>query len=184
MQITKRMIVRGALLTAVLIPALALPAAAHGPERKKVSETVVINAAPTKVWERIRNFNDMTWHPAVEKSEGEGGNAVDATRILTLKGGGIINEQLARYEESEMRYAYRITAVDVSVLPVTNYSSQISVKPADNGASLVEWRGAFYRGYPNNDPPENLNNDAAIAAVTAVYQAGLAQLKQTLESTN
>ncbi len=38
---------------------------------------------------------------------------------------------------------------------------------------MIEWKGAFYRGYPNNDPPENLNDEAAIAAVTAVYKAGL-----------
>ena len=41
------------------------------------------------------------------------------------------------------------------------------------GGSVVEWRGAFYRGYPNNDPPPELSDEAAIAAVTGVYQAGL-----------
>ena len=72
-----------------------------------------------------------------------------------------------------MSYSYRITEVDVEVLPVTNYSSHLTVKPQDGGGALVEWRGAFYRGYPNNDPPEHLNDAASIAAVSGVYQAGL-----------
>jgi len=80
-----------------------------------------------------------------------------------------------------MTYSYRISDVDVAVLPVTNYASHLTVKPGTDGGSLVEWRGAFYRGYPNNDPPEHLSNEAAIAAVTGVYKAGLANLKATLE---
>ncbi|MCP4875666.1 MAG: SRPBCC family protein, partial [Gammaproteobacteria bacterium] len=38
-----------------------------------------------------------------------------------------------------------------------------------------------YRGYPNNDPPAELNDEAAIAAVTGLYQAGLAHLKEVAE---
>jgi hypothetical protein len=45
----------------------------------------------------------------------------------------------------------------------------------------VQWDGAFYRGYPNNDPPPDLNDDAAIKAVTGLYQAGLAALKAKVE---
>ena len=56
---------------------------------------------------------------------------------------------------------------------MTNYSSHLTVKQRDGGGSLIEWRGAFYRGYPNNDPPPELNDEAAVAAVSAVYQAGL-----------
>ena len=70
-----------------------------------------------------------------------------------------------------------ITDVAVEVLPVTNYSSHLTVKPIEGG-SLIEWRGAFYRGYPNNDPPEDLNDAAAIAAVTGVYKAGLDALTE------
>ena len=44
---------------------LSLPASAHGPTRKKVSETVTISAAPERVWAVIGNFQDMSWHPAV-----------------------------------------------------------------------------------------------------------------------
>ena len=80
-----------------------------------------------------------------------------------------------------VQYKYEITDVDVKVLPVKNYSSSISVK--DNGGkSTVEWKGAFYRGYMNNDPPPELNDEAAIKAVTGVYRTGLDALKQKLEA--
>ena len=73
--------------------------------------------------------------------------------------------------------------IDVKVLPVNNYSSTIDVFPSDDGeTSTVEWHRAFYRGYPNNDPPPELYDEAAIKAVTAVYQAGLAALKKTWRS--
>jgi len=157
---------------AVTLPSLAL---AHGPTRQKVTVTAEVAADPAEVWAAIGNFQDMSWHPAVHATTGEDDNAIDATRQLVLggEGGPTIDEVLYKYSAEKMSYSYRITEVKVEVLPVTNYSSHLTVKPRDGGGSLVEWRGAFYRGYPNNDPPEELNDAAAIAAVTGVYQAGL-----------
>lgn len=155
---------------------------AHGPTRQKVTETIEINAPPEKVWAVLGNFQDFSWHPAVIKTEGKGGNAVDATRRVTLQGGGTIDEVIAKYEPEKYSLMYRISAVDVKVLPVTNYSSWLTVTPLDGGKrSQVEWRGAFYRGYPNNDPPAELNDEAAIAAVTGVYKGGLEGLKKKVE---
>lgn len=80
-----------------------------------------------------------------------------------------------------MSYMYKITNVDVAVLPVTNYAATISVTPTGPGSCKVEWRGGFYRGYPNNDPPPDLNDDAATKAVTGIYESGLAALKAEME---
>ncbi|WP_299081615.1 SRPBCC family protein [uncultured Ruegeria sp.] len=148
---------------------------AHGPTRQKVTLTAEVAAPPEDVWAAIGNFDDMSWHPAVFSTEGERGNEIDATRLLTLgqDGGPTIAEVLYKHSAEKMSYSYRITAVEVEVLPVTNYSSHLTVKPRDGGGSIIEWRGAFYRGYPNNDPPAELNDEAAVAAVTGVYQAGL-----------
>ena len=161
-----------AILIGIIVPAMAL---AHGPTRQKVTLTAEIPAPPAEVWAVIGNFQDMSWHPAVHSSTGENGNNIDATRVLTLgaEGGPTISEILYKYSADTMSYSYRITDVLVEVLPVTNYSSHLTVKPLDNGNSLVEWRGAFYRGFPNNDPPPELNDEAAVAAVTGIYQAGL-----------
>ncbi len=164
-------------LTALMLPGMAL---AHGPTRQKVTLTTEVAAEPAEVWEAIGNFQDMSWHPAVYSTTGEGGNEIDATRVLTLgeEGGPTIDEILYKYDAEKMSYSYRITEVAVETLPVTNYSSHLTVKPRDGGGSIVEWRGAFYRGYPNNDPPPELNDEAAIAAVSGVYQAGLDALTE------
>ncbi len=168
----KRRAFLGSAVGAAVAPTLAL---AHGPTRQKVTLEAGVAASPDEVWALIGDFQDMSWHPAVFSTEGENGNQIDATRRLTLgqEGGGTIDDVLFKYDAEKMTYSYRIENVSVDVLPVTNYSSHLTVKPRDGGGSVVEWRGAFYRGYPNNDPPENLSDEAAIAAVTGVYQAGL-----------
>ncbi|WP_306132913.1 SRPBCC family protein [Roseivivax marinus] len=173
----KRRTFTAALAVSALVPAMAL---AHGPTRQKVTVTTEVAAEPAEVWDYIGDFQDLTWHPAVVSQSGEGGNEIDATRVLHLSDQGadgpIISEVLYKYDDEKMTYSYRITDVDVEVLPVTNYSSHLTVKPLDGGGSLVEWRGAFYRGYPNNDPPEELNDEAAVAAVTGIYEAGMEAL--------
>ncbi|WP_439542779.1 SRPBCC family protein [Hyphomicrobium sp.] len=157
-----------------------LAASAHGPSRQKVVETVEINAPADKVWEVVGNFQDMSWHPAFIKTEGKGGNEVGATRTLTLEGGGQIFEKLTKYNAETKVVSYEITEVDVKVVPVTNYAASITVTPAGD-KSTVEWKSAFYRGYVNNDPPPELSDEAAVKAITGVFQTGLAALKKKLE---
>ncbi|QOZ34481.1 SRPBCC family protein [Bradyrhizobium sp. CCBAU 53421] len=155
---------------------------AHGPTRQKVRESIEIDAPQAKVWAVIGNFQDMSWLAGVAKTEGEKGNEIGATRRLTLAPGITIDEELYKYEPEMMSYSYRITAVDVKVLPVTNYSSTLSVSPAPGGKAKLEWAGAFYRGFPNNDPPPELNDEAAVKAVSELYRGGLAALKKKIES--
>lgn len=168
----------------VVVAALAVLGAAwaHGPTRQKVRESIEIDAPQAKVWAVIGNFQDMSWLAGVSKTEGEKGNEIGATRRLTLAPGVTIEEELSKYEPEMMSYSYRITAVDVKVLPVTNYSSTLEVSPAPGGKAKLEWSGAFYRGYPNNDPPPELNDEAAIKAVSGLYKAGLEALKKKIES--
>jgi hypothetical protein len=155
-------------------------AQAHGPTRQKVTETIEINAPADKVWAVIGNFQDMGWHPAFAKTEGSGGNDADATRKLTTTGGGVISEKLTKYNADAKSYSYEITEVDVKVVPVANYSSTISVSGSGD-KSTVEWKGAFYRGFLNNDPPPELSDEAAVKAITGVYKDGLAALKTKIE---
>ena len=170
-------------LVVALSAAFAGSAWAHGPSRQKVELTVDIAAPADKVWARVANFHDMSWHPAVARTEGQGGNEVGANRVLVLKAAGdpTIAEQLTRYNAEGMTYSYKITEVDVKVLPVSNYTSHLTVTADGEGKSKVQWRGAFYRGFPNNDPPPELSDQAAIDAVTGVYKAGLDALKAEME---
>jgi hypothetical protein len=174
---------RGVVLAALSLAALASSATlAHGPTRQKVTETIGINAPADKVWAVVGNFYDLGWLPAVAKTEGSGDLIPDkSTRHVTLKNGGEIDESLDKYDAKKFTVAYRIEKVDVKVLPVTNYSSTLIVTPAGS-KSTVEWRGAFYRGYPLNDPPPELSDAAAVKAVTELYKSGLAALKAKLEA--
>jgi uncharacterized protein YndB with AHSA1/START domain len=172
------------MLKMFLIPVLALGlagmASAHGPTRQKVMESITINADPAKVWALVGDFNSLPkWHPSIEKSVDTDGNNVGSMRTLTVKGGGEVVEALEDYSAPDMTLRYRMKS---GVLPVTNYTSMLKVAKGEApGTSVVEWRGAFYRGFPGNDPPPNLNDDAAVEAITNVYKTGLAQLKKVLE---
>lgn len=158
----------------------ATEAEAHGPTRQKVTETIQIDAPPEAVWDRIKDFSGLhTWHPAVESSETTDGNKIESHRTLHLKGGGTIVERLTKYSAEQRSYSYRMD--DEGPVPVTNYSSTISVVAGSGAGSTVEWRGAFYRGDPNNDPPPERNDEAAITAITGIYQSGLANLRKLVE---
>lgn len=163
-------------LALVLAVTGSLVATAHGPTRQKVTERIELNAPADKVWAAIGNFQDMSWHPAIAKTEGKGGNDANATRTLTLKSGGTIDETLTNFDAKGQTLSYEISKVDVKVLPVSNYSSTITVS-GDDKKSTVEWKGAFYRGFLNNDPPPELSDEAAVNAVKGVYKAGLDALK-------
>lgn len=159
-------------------------AGAHGPSRLKTEQSVVLDATPAEVWEVIGRFDDMSWHPAVAATamtpEGAAADVPDeSTRVLTLaaEGDPTITEQLMAIDPDKMSYKYMITEVDTAVLPVTNYSSTLQVKDAEGKAEVI-WKGGFYRGFPNNDPPAELNDDAAIAGVDGIYKAGLDALAE------
>jgi len=166
-----------------LLPVLALaccaPVLAHGPTRQKVVEKITINAPADAVWARIRNFDALKdWHPAVLESAADKGNSEGSVRSLKLKGGGLLTETLEAHSDEQKKYSYR--AKDGGALPVSNYTSTIMVS-GQGGTSVVEWRGAFYRGYPNNDPPPSQNDEAAMQAITGVYTSGLQNLKKLVE---
>jgi hypothetical protein len=169
----------GLRLAAAPLVGVVAPAGAHGPTRQKVVEKISIDAPAEAVRARIKTFDALKdWHPAVEASPADKGNAEGSVRQIRLKGGATLVETLEKYEEAKLRYSYR--AKDGGALPVTNYTATISVS-ADGAKSVVEWRGAFYRGYPNNDPPPDQNDEAAVKAVTGVYVSGLTHLKQLAE---
>ena len=154
-------------------------ASAHGPTRQKVVEKISIDAPADAVWAQIKDFDALAkWHPAVAESPADKGNTEGSVRNIKIKGGGALVETLERYNEAGKSYSYR--AKDGGALPVTNYTSTITVS-ADGNKSTVEWRGAFYRAFPNNDPPPDQNDEAAVKAVTGVYKGGLENLKKLAE---
>lgn len=178
-----------AVLTGLLTALLALAALvapldgyAHGPTPKKAEATVVIAADPAAVWALVGNFAAIAaWHPDVAASKGGGGNAAGATRTVTLKSGGDLVDGLDEYDAAGMAYAYRLGTPNIEAFPVSFYTASIKVEPDPAGAK-VTWMGRFYRADTGNFPPDELNDDAAIAAMDAFFADGLAGLKAKVET--
>jgi hypothetical protein len=167
---------------------------AHGPVRQDTEESITINAPAEKVWGVIKDFGDIaTWHSEVFTATTEGGNVKGGKRVLTLKDGNTVTEELKKYDEAGMSYSYKITdmstvktinyaGVDekVPALPVANFSATITVAPQGDN-SQVTWKAGYYRAYTNNNPPEEMNEATANAAVKAFVSTGLIDLKNIAE---
>ena len=160
-------------------------AQAHGPTRQKLIETVDIDKPVDKVWALVKHFDGIAkWHPAVASSVATKGDEVGSQRTVVLKAPGDpkIIEELLSYDDAGHTYHYEIKNVDVKVLPVQNYTSWLTVKDNGHGGSILEWKGAFYRGDQRNDPTPDLNDDAALAGVKGVYRPGLDNVKKIAEA--
>lgn len=181
------------LLIALFVSLFATAVQAHGPVRQKVDEEITINAPSAKVWGIIKEFGDMSWLPPVKSTDAKGGNTEGTTRILTLKSGGTVTEELKKYDDAGMTYAYKITDmssektinhagadVNVPVIPVDNYAATIKVEDK-GGSSVVTWKAGFYRAYTNNNPPEEMNEEAANNAIKGIFKEGLENLKKLAE---
>lgn len=166
---------------------------AHGPVRQKVEEEITINAPAQKVWDIVKNYGDVAWLPPVKSVTSQGGNEKGATRVLTLQNGGTITEELKKYDDAGKSYAYKISEMStektishagaeekVPVLPVDNYAASIEVEGSGD-TSKVTWKAGFYRAYTNNNPPPEMNEEAANTAVKGVFKAGLENIKKLAE---
>ncbi len=131
----------------------------------------------------VRNFSDLTWHPAIKASTATQGNTPGSVRTLDL-GGPKLVEQLVAYDAPDMQYTYRITdnPANVKVLPVTSYVSTISVRPDPGRGSIVDWRGTFMRADPSSTPQAGMDDAAAVKSISGVYGGGLAHLKTEAEA--
>ncbi len=150
--------------------------------RLHVSKMVDINASADKVWHAARDFNGLhTWHPAVASDEILEGknNTVGAVRLLTLKGGGTIKEKLLNFNPAARSFKYAIVE---GVLPVSDYTSTFSVKPAGKNRSTISWTGHFKRKNVGDKPGEKENDKTAVDTISGVYQAGLDNLKKMVET--
>ena len=161
---------------------------AHGPVRAKLTATITVDAPAAKVWDIVKNYDDMSWLPGIKSTKGDGGNTKGSVRVLTLDNGGTITEELKAYDEAKYTYKYKITEMSntgtikhagqdehIPVLPVGNYAAELSVTDK-GGKAEVEWVATYYRAYVNNNPPAELNEEAADKAVTDVLTKGLTNL--------
>ncbi len=129
----------------------------------------------------VGNFAGFaSWNPLVVKCVANKGNAVDSERVVTLTSGAELHDSMDFYDAKSLTYTYRLMNQDVEKFPVSFYSATITLTPAAGGTH-VEWIGNFYRGDTQNEPAENLNDDAAENAMRNFFDAGLAGLKKALQ---
>jgi mxaD protein len=152
---------------------LTLPAYAHGPTPQKAKESITINAPVAKVWEAIKQFDAIAnWHPDLKKSEGDGKNQSGGLRTLTFKNDASLVEELDYYSDQEHEYSYRLKTENTSAFPTSSHSVEIKVVHGDMADTSV---------VTGNTPPENLNDEAAVKAMTKFFQDGLNSLKTKVE---
>ena len=149
---------------------------AHGPSRKKVTSEVTLNATPDEVWAAVGKFDDLSWDPKVKSVTLESPEIKTGTkRVVTWSNDQQTTEQLTKWKPEEHLYGFRTLQDNIEALPVTNYTAILSVEDA-GGKAKFTFDSGFYRGFPNNDPPPELNDDAAIAAVTEAQQEAIDSL--------
>jgi mxaD protein len=147
-----------------------------------VKKSITIDAPAAAVWRAAKDFNGLnTWHPAVAKDEIVEGdnNTAGAVRQLTLKDGGTIKEKLLSFDDAGRTFKYSIVE---GVLPVSDYTSTFTVASAGKNKSLVTWSGRFKRKNVGEHPAENENDKTAVDTISAVYKAGLENLKKIVEA--
>jgi mxaD protein len=146
-----------------------------------VEEKITINTPADKVWNTVKNFNDLgAWHPAVATTELIGGknNVRGTMRVLTLQDGGKITETLLTFNEREKTYSY---AINEGALPVNQYYSTITVSAVDANSTEVVWQSSFKRKDLSHTPVKGQDDESAFNVITAVYQGGLNNLKTISE---
>jgi mxaD protein len=71
---------------------------------------------------------------------------------------------------------------NTAALPTSSHSVELKVTHGESAdSSIVTIKSRFYRGDTGNTPPENLNDEAAVKAMTQFFKNGLNSLKTKLE---
>jgi mxaD protein len=168
--------------TAMLVSLFAFTnqASAAIDETIRLKETIEINAPADKVWEKIGSFADMSWHPAIAKTEITSGKAdeVGATRLLTTQEGGKIHEVLTGFDAEAKSIKLEITE---SALPVREFGATLKVKESADGKATVVWSANFKRKDPANPGAAGQDDAAAKAAILGIFKSGLENIKKISE---
>ncbi len=165
------------LLKLVLASFAALSFAAHADGKLNSYFSLNIDAPASNVWDIVKDFGGLdTWHPMFSGDVIKSGtnNQIGAVRTLTIQDGPSFDEQLMVWDDFERHYTYRV--IDPNPLPITNYSSTMTVMQLEPGVSNVTWISS----YENNSGGE-MTDDDLIAFLNGAYQAGLDSLKFELE---
>lgn len=139
--------------------------------KHEANETLKISVPAEEAWKKIREFNDMSWHPAVDTTMAESGNHIGSVRTIQLKGGGSLLEKLDAHSDGTRSYAYRM--LDSGPLPISEYKSILSVNISGPDSCVIVWSGTFV----------TVNSDKnSTEIISDIYRAGLNSIRSQLES--
>lgn len=139
----------------------------------KIFVSSVIDAPAEKVWNIVRDFNDMpNWHPAIARSMIEGGRPSDAIgciRSFYLQDGTHIREQLLMLSDFDFHFSYAILEAG---LDLKNYVAEMKLTPVTDGnQTFAEWKAEF-------DTTPGNETEMAGTVSQNVFQAGFDALKE------
>ena len=166
---SRTMITRGLLAALCLAPVLAWAG-----EPLLVERSATFDASPERVWQLTGGFDGLAaWHPAVSKVEIIAGhnNRKGAKRLVTLKDGATITEELLVHRPATKTLRYRILA---SPLPVKDYVSTFHVAAEGKGCR-VTWSSRFQA-----DPAAKVGDAKAKEIVGGIYDAGFKGIQDKL----
>lgn len=135
-------------------------------------QSIVIDAHVDRVWHAIRDFHDLSWAPnVITDVEAVGdipGDQVGAIRVLN----GAFRETLLEFDNEQRTFSYSVDdgPSPVSKDDVENYVGRVSVRPAREGGTIVDWSSTWEK-----------NDEPAYEFAHGIYVAFLADLKNSLE---
>lgn len=165
---------------ATVMTVLAMPALAHGPTPQQLTKVVQIAAPPDKVWSVIADPAKIAdWQPDIASvtMQGEGRGA---KRTVTFKSGGSIVDGIDKIDPDKMNIRWRLSKEDITVFPASFYTNDLTIADRDGGTE-VTWHTSLYRADTTNEPAEEYNDEAAVAAMEKFIDGGLAGIKSLAE---
>ena len=145
----------------------------------KIFVSSIIKAPIIKVWDIVRDFNDMpNWHPLIKKSmieDGKSSDCVGCVRNFYLNDNTHIREQLLMLSDFEFSFSY---AIIESQLEVDNYVASLNLTPVTDGnQTFCVWSAEF-------DTKPEMEIEMSQNISQNVFQAGFNALKDKLEGKN
>ncbi|UGT43368.1 SRPBCC family protein [Nocardia yamanashiensis] len=136
--------------------------------------SAVINAPAEEVWARLRDFGDLSWHPAIASCEivsDTGKSEVGAVRRIMTAGGDLIVERLTAIDDDRRSFSY---VFEEDPFGVRSYHATLSFTPVTaDGTTFAHWETRF-----------DADADAEARLVNTfgrdIFQAGLQALDKAL----
>jgi len=142
----------------------------------KVIRSTILNAPTDTVWEVLRDFNGHDrWHPAVDESRIERGEASDrigCIRKFKLGDGSELREQLLTLSDMEQTFSYCLLDTPV---PLFNYVAHLRLFPVTDGdRTFWEWESRF-------DTPAGREDELKSLVANDIYGAGMEAIRSLTE---